>query len=486
MERHRPEDQEAELTSPLAGFAVRDTGATHVTRVAARLLCALGAREHADTSPAARVLVLRGGEDHDPVDDWAASGGMALTGEPNGPGRPVPGPVTTGLRGAAQAVAVLSEHIGRRVDLDGPALVGERAAIAGLSRHGSVSPGGSCRLLPARDGWLACNLARPDDFAMLPALTRRDVGGDPWGVLAAWARNVSATEIVERAALLGLPFARVATPQEAALEDGVVRGDGGSIDPWIVTPGPLRARDGRPFVVDLSALWAGPLCASIVAEAGADVVKVESPTRPDGARRGPRAFFDLMNAGKRSVCIDLRSDALRVLLARADVVVESARPRVMEHLGIEPAALVRDAGVVWVSITGYGRTGPRRDRAAFGDDAAAAGGACAVIGDDGGPPLICADAFADPVSGLHAALAALACLAGGRGALVDVALRRGGTSLLTGAGSRRAGRPRPGIVASPPRARTPRGRGPELGADTETVLAQVGVAERPCRVGHST
>jgi crotonobetainyl-CoA:carnitine CoA-transferase CaiB-like acyl-CoA transferase len=228
-------------------------------------------------------------------------------------------------------------------------------------------------------------------------------------------------------------------------------------------------------VIDLSALWAGPLCAGILAAAGAAVVKVESPSRPDGARRGPRLFFDLLNAGKRSACVDLRSDLFRALVERADVVVESSRPRVMESLGIDPAALVRDRGVTWVSITGYGRTGPWRDRVAFGDDAAAAGGACALVGDDGGPPLICADAFADPVAGLHAAAAALACLVGGRGALVDVALRRVVTSVFADAGTRRAGRASPGLVAAPPRARPVTGSGPELGADTGTVLAEFGL-----------
>ncbi len=481
MERHRPQDQEAELTAPLRGFAVRDTGSTRVTRAACELLTSLGAAAEGDASEGSAGtkrstrLVLDDDGDRDPLDDWAGSGAMALTGEPEGPGRPVPGDVTARIRGAALVVAVLSEQLGSRVDLDGPALLGERAAIAGLSRQGTVSPGGSCRLLAARDGWLAWNLARRDDFLMLPALMQREVHGDPWDALAAWVVGATRDELVERAALLGLPVAAVVTPEEAAAEDRAARGLERSGAPWVVTPGAQRRPRARPLVVDLSALWAGPLCAALLGEAGADVVKVESPARPDGARRGPRAFFDLLNAGKRSVCIDFRSATLGALLERADVVVESARPRVMENLGIDPEVLVRDRGVTWISITGYGRTGSWCDRVAFGDDAAAAGGACALIGDECGPPMICADAFADPAAGLHAAAAALACLVGGRGALVDVALRRVVTSVFAGTGSRRAGRAPPGLVAAPPRARTRRGAGPGLGADTGTVLAQLGL-----------
>lgn len=474
MERHRQEDQEVGLTPPLAGHAVRDAGRTRVSTLAGRLLASLGARHGGDGSRSPE-FVLDGIPDVDPVEDWAASGAMALTGEPDGPGRPVPGEVTTRLRAAAQVVDVLSAELGQPVRLDAPALLGERAAIARLSRHGTSSPGGSCRLLRALDGWIACNLARRDDFAMLPALMERDVRGDPWDAVADWAGAVTCAAAVERAALLGVPLARVATPLEAVGADLGTACATAAPPPWIVTPGASRARRARPLVIDLSALWAGPLCASILAAAGADVVKVESEARPDGARRGPARFFDLMNAGKRGVCVDLRSDVFRALLERADVVVESSRPRVMDDLDIDVDALVRELGVTWVSITGYGRTGPDRDRVAFGDDAAAAGGACALIGDEGGPPMICADAFADPVAGLHAAAAALACLVGERGALVDVALRRAVTWVFADAGTERAGKAGPDVVAAPPRSRPVICAGPAFGADTVAVLAQLGL-----------
>jgi hypothetical protein len=474
LERDGPQDQEDHLTAPLGGRVFRDAGRTRATRFAGELLRSLGATpddgrpRRAGGRPA---LVLDGDADPGPVDDWAASGAMALTGEPGGPGRPVPGDVAARLRGAALVVGVLSAELGRRVDLDGPALLGERAAVAGLTRQGTVSPGGSCRLLRAHDGWVACNLARRDDFAMLPALMERDVHGDPWHALAGWLGGARRADAVGRAALLGVPIAAVVPPHEAAACDR----ENGSRDPWLLTHGAIRRRSARPLVVDLSALWAGPLCTSILAAAGADVVKVESPLRPDGARRGPRPFFDLLNAAKRSVCVDLRSEAFRALLDRADAVVESSRPRVMETLGIDPVSLIAERGLIWVSITGYGRAGPWRDRVAFGDDAAAAGGACALIGDDGGPPMVCADAFADPVAGLYAAAAALACLVGYRGALIDVALRRAVTSVFTDAGTERAGRAPDGVVVAPPRARQAMGTGPGLGADTRAVLAELGL-----------
>jgi crotonobetainyl-CoA:carnitine CoA-transferase CaiB-like acyl-CoA transferase len=456
----------------LRGVAFDEATRTRDVAGAARLLAELGAL----ADPSARdVLVLDGGTDGDPVEEWAACGAMALTGEPDGPGRPPPAAVTERLRSAALAVRVLSARLGNVVDLDAPALLGERAAIAGLSRQGTTSPGGSCRLLRARDGWVACNLARPDDFAMLPALLQADVRGDPWDAFAAWLARVDAIAAVERAQLLGLPVSRAVTPLEALTDEQArARGRTLSSPPFLLTPGARRVRSAPPLVVDLGALWAAPLCTSILRDAGARVIKVESPTRPDGARRGPPRFFDLMNGGKEAVCLDLHGPVLGALLERADVVVESSRPRVMAELGVDPLALVTERGVTWVGITAYGRTGPWRDRVGFGDDTAAAGGACALLGDDG-PPLVCADAFADPIAGLYAALGALACLVGRRGALLDVALREVVTHVLSDSDGRRTGRAPTGVRASAPRAREPVAPGPRLGEHTATVLAELGL-----------
>ena len=256
-------------------------------------------------------------------------------------------------------------------------------------------------------------------------------------------------------------------------------------------PAPRR-RGEAPRVVDLSSLWAGPLCAHLLGLVGARVVKVESTRRPDGGRRGPPAFFDLINAGKRSVALDF-SDAddrtrLQRLLEQADIVVESARPRALAQLGIDAEALVRAVpGLVWVSITGYGRRGPGANWVAFGDDAAAAAGLAVATG-CAQAPLFCGDAIADPLTGLHAALAALRAWRGGGGVLLDLALRDvvahalGPCTARADANVHRSGDGWEVEVAGerqrvlPPRARPVRRRAPLLGADTGAVLREVGAA----------
>jgi crotonobetainyl-CoA:carnitine CoA-transferase CaiB-like acyl-CoA transferase len=235
-------------------------------------------------------------------------------------------------------------------------------------------------------------------------------------------------------------------------------------------------------------LWAGPLATHLLAGLGARVVKVESCARPDGARRGPTPFFDLLNADKESVALDLRTpegrETLRRLIAWADLVVESARPRALAQLGFDAEGLLAEhPGLSWLSITGYGRPEPGGGWVAFGDDAAAAGGLVAT--DEAGAPLFCGDAIADPLAGLHAAWAAACALRAGGGALLDVSLSgvaadaaAGGLDprarvLSDGDGERVVHEGRSVTVASP-RARRPAGRARALGADTAAVLREVG------------
>lgn len=337
-----------------------------------------------------------------PGERWATSGLMALTGRPDRPPLPGPAAVADRLAELAAAVASLSGVV-----LDGPGLASERAAIGGFRRRGRVSIGGACHLVRAVDGWLAVNLARDSDVDLLPAWLEID-DADRWEDAVG---TRSAVELDERAGLLGLP----ATMPRTVTARPVVRRPAAE---W--QPGPSRSAAGLR-VVDLGAMWAGPLCASILRMAGAEVIKVEDPRRPDGGRLGPPAFYDLLNGGHRSVALDIRSPALVDLLRSADVVIESARPRVFPQLGIDREAIAAETGCVWVVITGYGLDDPRRDRPAFGDDAAVAGGLVAIDPDDGGP-LFCADAIADPVTGLTAAAGALAALRAGGPWLVDAGL----------------------------------------------------------------
>jgi crotonobetainyl-CoA:carnitine CoA-transferase CaiB-like acyl-CoA transferase len=278
---------------------------------------------------------------------------------------------------------------------------------------------------------------------------------------------------MERARLLGLPVARVGEQATAPHKRIPVRGTR-------LGDAPPRHDSKNVMVLDLSALWAGPLCGDLLARSGATVIKVESTQRPDGARRGTRAFFDLLNGRKRSVALDLRSrhgiGILEALVHKADVVIEASRPRALAQFGLDAADLVGAGGgpQVWVSITGYGRTGEGAERVAFGDDAAGAGGLVTWT-DDG--PLFCADAIADPLTGLTAAGACVDALRTGGRWLLDISMAAVSAHLAIG--------PtlpvRPGTDGvAPPRARPVTSRAPDMGADTAQVLDEFGiVSSRP-------
>lgn len=417
-----------------------------------------------------RVRLRPGPPDPHPALAWARSGAMALCGHARGLPRVPPGPLASCAEGVARALAAL----GGRVPADPAALLGERAALFGLSRRGRVSPGGHCRLLRAADAWVAVSLARPDDEATLPAWLeidpREPARADVWSAAARGVRRRPAAELARRAHWLGLPFAVASPPRAEA-------------PPWLrlARAGPRAQAPRRPpRVVDLSSLWAGPLCGALLADAGAEVIKVESLRRPDGTRAGPAAFFDLLNAGKRSVALDLaRADdvaMLRALVASADLVLESARPRALAQLGVEAETfLAARPGRVWLSITGYGRRDEPPGRVAFGDDAAVAAGLAWAVGDCGGP-VFCGDAIADPLAGLHAALAAWAVWRAGGGALLDVSLHdavahaHGFAAVedfaIHGDPTRAEVAVGPEAEpARPPRARAPRGPARALGAD---------------------
>jgi hypothetical protein len=427
----------------------------------------------------------------DVVGDWVRSGGVALTGRRDGPPMVPPGVGATAVEGALLALRTLAgDGCEPLAQLDA-SLLGERAAAGGLRRRAPSSPGGACRVLPAADGWVAVTLARADDVEALPALTGRSQGPDPWRQLAAWWRRQPVEESVATAALLGLAVAPLGA--EGVLDEQLrdrARPDG-SIPPAHVrlSGGARWSGAAAPLVVDLSALWAGPLCAHLLGLAGANVVKVESVRRPDGARRGPTLFYDLLHAGHTAVALDLahpegRADLAR-LLERADIVIEGSRPRALEQLGVDPPAYVA-AGAVWVSITAYGRTGPWSNRVGFGDDTALAAGLW-VVDPRSGRPLPCADAVADPLAGVHAAVAAYAILTAGRAAMVDVALRDVVAATLVPVVAQpvsrvhRRGRAWTVETSSgdtpvgPPRLRTPAGVAAPIGAHTDEVLRRLDV-----------
>ncbi len=338
---------------------------------------------------------------------WAASGLMGLSGPEHGPPALASGRWVERLEGVVGDIAELR---GEPLRTDAAGFLGERAALVGRTRRGPVSLGGACRMVAAADGVLAVSLARTSDTEAVPAwLERGDlVGDDVWSVVVAGVRNKPVAELIERADWLGLAVGEAVRPspptEPCSLADA----------------GP--AGIGRNLVLDVSSLWAGPLCASLLGDFGFEVVKVEAPGRPDGARYGSPAFYERLNQGKKDTIIDLVSgDGRRRFLdlcQQATVVVDGLRPRVWANWGLDRLDVAKACGLVWVSITGHGD-----DRAAFGDDAAVSGGLW-LEDPDGGLPWFVADAAADPIAGLVACRAAAEALAADRAGLVEVAMSK--------------------------------------------------------------
>jgi hypothetical protein len=408
------------------------------------------------------ALPVPDGRDADAL--WAESGAMWLTGHANDQGRPCAAPIAVAAQGAWLAFAALQPD---RLNptFEAFKLLGERAAIAGLTRRGRTSAGGACHLLQARDGFVALNLARESDFELLPAwLECSDSGGDAL-LDAVGARPMR--KLVSRARLIGLAAAPVEQPRGGA---------GAWYRGYRIAP-PARSGDRPPMVVDLGALWAAPLCAQLLQEVGSRVIKVESSARPDGARAGPSHFFDLMNAGKESVALDLRTatgrSALNDLLIAADIVIESSRPRALEQMGIFAARILgARPGKVWISISGYGRRAPMRHWAAFGDDAGVAAGLSWLVGENGRDPVFCGDAIADPLTGLHAALLGWSEWQSGGGRLLDISLC-GVARYAVSTGFPCAAPGARGFEPKAPAARMPKNRAASLGADTSRVLREL-------------
>jgi len=190
-------------------------------------------------------------------------------------------------------------------------------------------------------------------------------------------------------------------------------------------------------VLDLSRLLPGPACSLLLADHGAEVVKVEDTGSGDAMRGAAPAAFAALNRGKRSVRLDLKTaggrDALERLAARADVLLESFRPGVMDRLGVGYAVLrARNPGLVWCALTGYGQEGPDRARAGHDLNYQARAGALAPVA--GAAPTPGPVPLGDLSGALHAAFGILAALRArdrtGRGQRVDVALTESVVALL--------------------------------------------------------
>jgi hypothetical protein len=342
--------------------------------------------------------------------------------------------VSSASSGWVRAVNFADQAIDRHAALGlpfigtGTELLSQRSLFTDASSRRQVSMGGHCQLLRTADSWCAVHLPRRDDLNLLPAWLGIEAQSDdvPWVAIAQALSLRSASEVVLLGQELGLAISPMPDGEDEQLRD---RGTTNPARPWIQRRVGTRQREislNGARVVDLSSLWAGPLCSRILTEAGAKVVKVESSTRPDASRDGDGAFFDWLHAGQEFVSLPLEEPSgvadLVALLEQADVVIEGSRPRALDRLGIVPAEIVaKRPGAVWLSITAYGRCGPWRDWAGFGDDAAVAGGLVDL--DAAGVPSFVGDAVADPLTGLLAAALVADAVGRGGGVTIDVALR---------------------------------------------------------------
>lgn len=226
-------------------------------------------------------------------------------------------------------------------------------------------------------------------------------------------------------------------------------------------------------VVDFSRVLAGPMATQIMAELGAEVIKVERPDGGDESRSfeprlpaGQSAYFFAFNRGKRSMTLNLKSprgqEIARELIAGADVVIENFLPGVMDKLGLGYAqAQVRNPGLVYVSNTGFGQTGPQRDQRGYDTVFQALSGIMALTGHPDTPPAKAGIPISDMASALWIVIAALTGVVGrsvsGRGTHVDLAMMDVQVSLLALAAARvfalgetptRTGTEHPGRVPS--------------------------------------
>lgn len=190
-------------------------------------------------------------------------------------------------------------------------------------------------------------------------------------------------------------------------------------------------------VVDASTLFAGPMAAMHLGDMGADVVKVEHPSRPDPARGhgpskdGQNLWWKTLGRNKRTVAIDLHTEGGRgafLRLARtADVVIENFRPGTLERWGLDYAALsAGNPGLVLARVTGFGQTGPYKHRPGFGTLAEAMSGFASSTGEPDGPPTLPPFGLADGVASLATAYAVMVALHArgrdGKGQEIDVAI----------------------------------------------------------------
>ena len=190
-------------------------------------------------------------------------------------------------------------------------------------------------------------------------------------------------------------------------------------------------------VIELGQLIAGPFAAKTLADFGADVIKIEPPTTGDPLRKwrllkdGTSVWWQIQSRNKRSVALDLKQaeaqDIVRQLVKDADVLIENFRPGAMEAWGLGPDALLAiNPRLILLRISGYGQTGPYRDKPGFGVVAEAMSGLRHLTAEPGRVPVRVGVSIGDTLASLHGVIGILLALqerhSSGKGQVIDVAL----------------------------------------------------------------
>lgn len=201
-------------------------------------------------------------------------------------------------------------------------------------------------------------------------------------------------------------------------------------------------------VLDLTRVLAGPYCAMMLCDMGAEVIKVERPKTGDDARffgpfiKGESGYYMSLNRGKKSITLNLKheegKEIIRRLIKKMDVILENFRPRTMEKLGFGYQDIKKiNPKIIYASTSGYGQTGPISRMAGYDIVAQAVGGIMSITGSPGGPPTRVGTSIADILAGMFTAYGIMIALYNrekmGKGAKIDVAMVDSVASVLENA-----------------------------------------------------
>lgn len=314
------------------------------------------------------------------------------------------------MKKLADAVDATLARLSKAAATNGSRLSIEAAAVLhrdppqGFGRPGLWSTNRSSRMIAAVDSWLAVSLARDDDRDSVAAWTGCAFDADPWESLIKYARIRPAKTVLAQAIDLHLPAAIVGETTPTDLE----------------SLNSSARRKGQSKALDLSALWAGPLCGSLLAQSGVAVTRIESAIRPDPTAKNSPQFDDWLNGRKVRQTLALDDPQLIDLIAGTDILITSGRPHALARKGLTEQRLrALNPSLIWVAVTAHGWRGDSAWRVGFGDDCAAAGG---LIGRQSSAPRFIGDALADPLTGLEAATHVFEALDSGKAGLIDASL----------------------------------------------------------------